>query len=147
MGHRSGKAASELHSQGGCMEIDITRIVTKEDCSEFSASIAETGLQNIGKITWENACKHAASAPLCTFEQQDNLREYLAGFGAWDREELDAMSDTETNALLLQFVASAVREMGEFASDEDYRAACEQGRCSGEISQSDDGRFFFYVGM
>lgn len=131
------------------MEIKVTHIV-ELDCSQFSDSIHNSGLDNIGQITWRNAVEHTTETPLVTGEQQNDLRSWIRGFGAWDQEEIDAMSDTETNALLLQFVAGDVQayenaeERGELAQWEES----EGGRlfkCDVE-GDAEFGEWFFYVG-
>lgn len=81
-----------------------------------------------------------------TPEQQSELRDWIRGFGAWDDEELAAMSDQETNALLLQFIAGDIREQEHFDTIEEWEAACESGQCSGALCQGDGGRWYYYVG-
>ena len=90
------------------MEVKITHLMDL-DCCQFSDSIANSGLDNIGKITWDKAMSYAED-PLVTPEQQTDLRDWIAEFGAWTRDEIRDMSDNETNALLLQFVAGEIRE-------------------------------------
>ncbi len=126
------------------IEIDVTVYVEDHDCSLYSDSVFNSGLQNIGEITWRNACQQVTDEPLVTAEQQAELRDWLAGFGAWDREEIAAMTDVETNAMLLQFVAGDVQEMLDYDTDEGYRAACEYGTCSGRLYKSSD-RWYFLV--
>ena len=118
------------------MEIDVTHLID-EDCAQFSDSIANSGLQNIGQITWRNACEHAAEKPLCPADKQSELRSWLAEFGAWSRDEIAAMSDAETNALLLQFVAGDIQEMEIFDTYEEYQAAQEAGRVSSYLCRND----------
>ncbi len=118
------------------MEIDVTRIWRMGSrVSRYSDSIANSGRQDIGAITWANAVKAAKRNPLCTPEQQDELREWLRDFGAWDAAEIKAMSDAETNALLLQFVAGDCHELR-------VRPGGEQRR----MYAGDSGRMYFYVG-
>lgn len=129
-------------------EIDVTHLVTDADCSEFSASVAERG-KNAGPETWANALEFAKEKPLAKPENQSDLRDWIREFGAWDDEEIAAMSDEETNALLLQFVAGDIREMEAFDSPEEYQAAQEAGTCSGYLYhdvQATPPRWLFYVG-
>lgn len=129
-------------------EIDVTHLVTSEDCSEFSSSIAERG-QNAGPETWANAVAFVKEKPLAKPENQSDLRDWIREFGAWDDEEIAAMTDDDTNALLLQFVAGDIREMKRFDSPEEYQAAQEAGTCSGYLShdvQANPPRWLFYVG-
>lgn len=125
------------------MEIDVTQYVTEIDCEQFSSSIAESGLQNIGEITWNNALRHVAVKGLVTPEQQTDLRDWIREFGAWDDAEIAAMSDQETNALLLQFVASAIRELE--ASDCTDESPC--GRLYRLESPGEAPTWRFYMGV
>jgi hypothetical protein len=129
-------------------EIDVTHLFDT-DCSRYSDSIFNSGLQNIGQITWRNACEDAADEPLVTPEQQDDLRDWIREFGAWDSEEIAAMSDVETNALLLQFIAGDIQELEDLDlvdDDEARQEACDDGTIGGRLSKCDDGRWFYSVG-
>lgn len=126
------------------MEIDVTTYVTTVDCSELSGSVAELG-SNAAPYTWSNAMEQA-DPPLVTSEQQGELREWLQGFGAWDEDEIAAMSDQETNALLIQFIAGDVREMDMYSDVAEYEQAQEKGECSGHLLQGDNDTWWFYVG-
>lgn len=128
------------------MEIDVTDYVQGYDCEQLSSSIAESGLENIGEITWRNAMIHVAVQPLVKPDQQDALRQWIGELGAWDETEIAAMSDQETNALLLQFVAGDVREMEAYADLEEWGQACHDGQASGRLYPGDDDRWYFYVG-
>jgi hypothetical protein len=132
------------------MELNITRFVrANRDCmSNFSDSIANSGLQNIGQVTWRNAmtAMQDVSACLVPPAQCGELVDYFSEFGAWEREELEAMSCQELNAMLVQCIASDWQE---------YSAAKEQGRahfkkwdenCGGRI-YGNRGRYYYYVGM
>jgi len=130
------------------VEIDISHL-ENEDCSQFSDSIANSGLQNIGQITWRNACEHAAEKPLCPADKQSELRSWLAEFGAWSREEIAAMPDTETNALLLQFVAQDLQEYLEHEGTDDFERWNENHggniyRCD-VPGHEDFGKLFFLM--
>lgn len=89
------------------MEINVTAIMTEHTLSDYSDSIARSGRQDIGRVTWRNACEaiEALDTPLVPSEGQDDLRSWIREFGAWDSSEIAAMSDVETQALLLQFIA------------------------------------------
>lgn len=71
------------------------------------------------------------------------MREY----GAWDAEEIAAWSEDELQGIIVQDVASAIREMevagGDYA---EYERLCEEGTCSGRLSRGDNGRWYFYLG-
>ena len=132
------------------MEIDVTHLVD-EDCRQFSDSIHNSGLQNIGQVTWRNACEHAEDNPLVKAEDQDELRDWIREFGAWTDDDIKAMSDDETNALLLQFIASAIQEMEDYDSHEDYKIACENGECNGELYYGEETNgiltWFYNIGF
>lgn len=59
------------------------------------------------KITWANALV-AAEAHTLDVLRADDLREYFADFGAWDREELAAMSALELRAMVVQCIAADI---------------------------------------
>lgn len=127
------------------MEIDVTRFVDEIDCGTLSASRMELG-EDAGRITCRNALREAESNPLArTAEDLEKARDWLRGFGAWTRAELDSYSDQEINGMLIQFIAGDVREMEGFDSLDEYENACERGTCSGRLFES-AGRWYFYVG-
>lgn len=135
------------------MELDITEWVEKfgDEPEQFSDSIANSGLQSIGKINWQNAIKAASEVMLVTDENRDELIEHFAGYGAWTRDELNANTDAELNALLIQFIAGDYKERRD-AEERDELAKYEEnqgGRLfKGDIEGSDGfGRWFYYVGM
>lgn len=123
------------------MEVNVTSLVEDNDPREFSNSRFESGLDNIGEITWAAACEYAANNPLCTTaDQLAELADYFASFGAWDRDEIDAMSATELNALLVQSVAGDLNESTHFDTFEEYSE-----QVGGRLCPSDDG-WYYYVG-
>ena len=129
------------------MEINVTQYVNEVDCSDFSNSIFNSGLTRIGEITWRNAMQHVAGGELVTDDQQADLREWISEFGAWSDEDIEAMSDQETNALLLQFVAGDIREMKDhYDTPEEYQQASEDGQASGRLYRGDDDQWYFHVG-
>ena len=116
------------------MEIEVTYLYGL-DCALFSDSVARSGMSDIGAITWRAALAEAQARPLCSQAQQRDLRAWLGDFGAWDEQEIDRMSDAETNALLLQFVAGDMQILqGDEATDQTRLSVCA-------------GRIFFYVGV
>ena len=135
------------------MEINVTKIVNaiKEDETQFSASVFETGLSDIGKITYQNACKFSKQF---TFgENKEELKEWLGGFGAWDEEEINGWTDQELIGLFIQFVSDDYRELErlceDFGSDidnltdEEFHAITVDN--GGSISPN-NGEWFYYVG-
>jgi hypothetical protein len=130
-------------------ELDVTRLVREADCFEFSASRAERG-ENAGAETWANAKEEAGDSPLLSAEQLDEARAWFRGFGAWNREELAAMSADELNALLIQFVAGDIREAQSLCpSDNDdgidwpeYETLASEGTLRGSLFPHEDRVFF-----
>lgn len=136
------------------MEIDCTWLLD-EDCGQLSGSIAELG-NNAGRITWNNAMQAAESAwPDMTAEQIQSLKDYFGEIGAWDDEEREAWSDTETKALLIQMIAGDIREAESCCWDDDkdgidweqYNLKAENGRLCGRMYLGDDGRCYYYAGV
>lgn len=129
------------------MEINVTALMNDHDLSSYSDSIANSGLQNIGQITWRNAVEacEAMETPLVPKEGQDDLRDWIADFGAWSREEIAEMSDVETCALLLQFIAGDGQAY--LDAEEDGRLAEYEENEGGRLYKGDDGEWYFYVGM
>lgn len=134
-------------------EIDITDFVRGDaDPSDYSASIAETGYQDIGKRTWHAAL--GAETLLTTPEHIADWREYVKGFGAWEDEEIDGWSEQECNALFVQYISGDIREARELApSDNDegidwpeYEKLCEVDQCNGNLFLGSDDCIYYYVG-
>lgn len=136
------------------MEINVTHLVDGHldlslDLCQFSDSVFNSGLQDIGEITWKNACEYAAYNPLCSVEQLPELRDWISDFGAWDTKDITGMTDTELNALLLQFVSGDIRETEHYSGDTEFDQLTayladedNTGRLYGEVG----GQWFFYVG-
>ena len=131
------------------MEIDVTQFFRTAEASDFSASQMELG-PNAGRITWSNAMREASDAPMLTTpEQLDALRDHAREYGAWDDAQIDAWTDDECNAFLVQEVAAAIRESDLDTCDPDwkaYEADCDAGRASGRMGPGSDGRIWFYLG-
>lgn len=131
------------------VEIDITDFFENACPRDYSASVAELGV-NAGSDTWRAACDDSPDYPfLDTEEKREEFREHIRGFGAWNDDEIKAWSDTELNALLLQLISGEMRESGLDQGEPDwqeYREGCEAGKYHGDISPGNDGRVYFYVG-
>ncbi len=135
------------------MEINVTRIMEDHDLESYSDSVFNSGLSNIGQVTWRNACQaiEDLDEPLVTEAQQDDLRDWIGDFGAWSSEEIAAMSDVETQALLLQFVAGDGQAY--LRAEEDDRVEEYQESEGGRLYKCDVeglpefGEWFFYVGI
>jgi hypothetical protein len=109
---------------------------------QFSASIAESGLDNIGQVTWRNALEYAEEYPLLTTpEQIEEARDYFADFGAWEDDEIQGWDENTINALLVQDIAANIREMEHYDTLEEFFQ--ENGR----LGLGDNGEWYFYVGM
>lgn len=96
------------------IEINITRFVIDENFTDYSDSIANSGLQNIGKITYQNALNQAYDPDdryLNTPEKLAAFCDYVREFGAWSDDEIDQWSDQEVEALFLQFISGELQEI------------------------------------
>ena len=136
------------------MEIDITSFVRSADPASFSASRAELGA-DAGPITWSNAKQEAASTALLGENDLAAFRDWIEGFGAWNREEIDAWSAIECNALLIQYISGDLRELESLCYSEadefgvDWTKAEElanEGAIGGHIYKGDDGAIYVYLG-
>lgn len=134
------------------MEINITRFMRDAAPMDYSASAAEIG-NDAGPTTWRAAMDDAGEFLfLETVDQLDAMREHIGAMGAWDSEEIAAMTDQQLNAMFLQCVAGDVREAGfdgmpDEAQWADYVAGAEAGRYAGRIMQSvDAGEVLYYIG-
>jgi hypothetical protein len=130
------------------MELKITEFFKNAEPYNLSASQMEMG-QNAGKITWNNALDSSPDFWLLdTAEKRDKFRKDLKGYGAWDEQEIASWSDTELNALFLQFIASEMRECGladQYFEDidwEDYESSDNAGR----IFKGIDGEIYYGMG-
>ncbi len=129
-------------------EIDVTPILGA-DIEYMSASQFELG-PDAGRITWENCLAFARDHIIVTDENRDDVRDYFAAYGAWERDEIEAWDDVELSALVWQEAAADMRHFAEKCDGDvaRYQADCEQGRISGS------GRLYvtesnatFYVGV
>lgn len=127
------------------MQICITKFVRahRSHMFRFSDSIANSGLQNIGQVTWAFACDAMADEKQWLCGDLEALRSYFREFGAWDRDELAAMTGIELNALLAQLVA------GDFIAREDAKERGELARyleTDGRALYGHRGNWYYYVG-
>jgi hypothetical protein len=110
---------------------------------QFSASRMELG-ENAGAVTWNNAKRQASNGPeVMTSEQCEAFREDIRAWGAWDKEEIDAMSQTELRALFIQHVMSEAHEAGadclEDIDFDKYEEDASAGRLSGFLYKDSMG--------
>jgi len=135
-------------------EIDITSLVRSDEFVPFDLSNNCATLGNdAGRLTWNASIETAGSVAslIPTAEHKEAFRDFVASSGGWTREEIAAWTDTELDALLLQWIAGDVREAFDDADFADwdwaqYEKDCEAGRIAGRIFRADDGRVFFYIG-
>ncbi len=123
-----------------CTTLEVTAFILRNEgrMEQFSSSIAESGLQNIGQVTWRNACAAMEQKTAWLCHDLAALREHFAEYGAWEADELAAMSGTELNALLVQFIAGEYQE-----HEADVDRVLEWGR----LMQSDDGTWSYEIGV
>lgn len=133
------------------LEIDITDYVYDVEHSEISGSVAELGY-DAAAITWRNSQEVARGVPfLATTAECDTARDWLAEFGAWEGEELCAMSDDDIRALVAQFVSGDVREAQLLAPGDGFGGIDWQeleqmqaaGTCAGYMGLGDNGRIYY----
>ena len=125
------------------MEIEITQLL-ETAVFEFSHSRHEGG-ENAGRNTWNAALQ--GPQLLKTPEEIQEARDYFRSTGGWNAEECAAFSESEVQALLLQFISGDIREAGADSLDEmdweEYEA--DENACH-RLYRSADGRIFYYVG-
>jgi hypothetical protein len=115
------------------MEIAITDFIKNEDLTNYCNSIANSGLQNIGEITWNNA-KNQSDFIFVTEENKDKFIEYFDKFGAWD--DLETWSLIELNGLFIQFVS------GDWDEYEFYKKENDLESGPGNIYESGEQIYF-----
>lgn len=133
------------------LEIDVSFLLT-EDAGQFAASRAELG-DNAGRITWQNACNAVDQIKL-TPEEIQEAKDYIRTWGAWEDEEIDAWTDDETKALIIQSAAGDYREAESCWSDElndidwdgEYQKRAEAGRVSGNLFMADGKLYLSFCG-
>lgn len=130
------------------IELNITRFYNTAHPRDYSASVAEIG-NNAGADTWRAACKDSRDyMMLDTADKLHAMREHVRGFGAWSDDEIAAWSDTELNALLLQFISGDIREscLSDGGTWEMYYQQAEQGAISGRLFSDDNGQVYYMIG-
>lgn len=116
------------------MEIDITEFYNNADTREYSNSVANSGMANIGEITWNNAQKTKYS--FINVKNSNPFLAYLWECGMGD----DIFKSTvhEANALFIQCISSDIQERKElYSSWEEYQEASENGQVSGNLFEAD----------
>ena len=126
------------------LEFDVSQLVASEDCGLLSGSAAELG-PDAGRITWQNCLSLSDNISLVTEENAAELRDYFAGYGAWDADEIAAWTLQELNALCLQEAASNVRDFEDYCESDwqRYYSEAESGSISGQLyHDADTGKTF-----
>ena len=123
------------------MQIDITTL-SEMNAFNLSHSQAEGG-ENAMQNTWKNSI-------LNTPEKLQAMRDFSRESGGWTREEIAEWTDSEINALFLQWVAGDCRELGaDSLSEIDWQEAevlQSEGEAPSNIYKGDDGKIYFYLG-
>jgi hypothetical protein len=133
------------------MEINITEFFYNECPRDYSASVAELG-RDAGKLTWDYSNEYVEENPppmINSPEQIDNFKDYIETFGAWERDEIEAWTNTELNALFIQLISGDMREYQDDVETwdwEEYEKLCEAGQCSSCIFKGTDNQIYYYVG-
>ena len=132
------------------MEIDVTPILT-QNCKHLSGSQFELGPE-AGKITWEGCLELAEERPLITDENRSDAQDHFAGYGTWEREEIEAWTDQELSAMVWQEAAADTRHFLEECKGDlgHYNRDCTSGAISGRLMiQGRKGKrtAIIYLGM
>ena len=91
------------------MEIDITTFYKYCVPLDYCASVAEIG-RNAGADTWQAALDDSLEyIMLSTCAKREAMRDHLKEYGAWSATDIDRWSIQELNAMLIQEIASAMR--------------------------------------
>jgi hypothetical protein len=87
-----------------------------------------------------------------TEEKRAAFRDFVRSSGGWDDDEINAWSDSELNALCLQWIAGDIREAcsdckGDTAGFdwEEYEVGAQTGRHSSRLYRAADGSVYFDI--
>lgn len=136
------------------MEVKVSSIVkeTVEHPTRFSASIAETENQSIGQETWKNSCDQDVFK--LSPEEDVAWRDHLPEYGAWNEEEIAAMTPEESTGLFIQFVSGDYRELESLADDAGYDIDSLTDSQYEDLTQScggtlypNNGAWYYYIGI
>ena len=90
-------------------EYDVSA-VQDEEIEQLSGSRAELG-DDASQITWRNCLDAASRIGAALGLDYDDVRDHFDTYGAWDRDEIDAWTDRELQALVIQEAAAKLREL------------------------------------
>lgn len=126
------------------LELNITDFFKTENPCDYSDSIAHSGQQNIGQITYNNALNsdYDFISPLSDTETQE-LRDFFLSSGAWEKEEISNWSAQELNALLIQFISGDLQEQ----TDKNGNIYAENNSIANTIFQDENGGVWYSFGM
>lgn len=101
-----------------------------------------------------NGGKHGANSveEAETIARADALHEHVKGYDAWDREEIDAWSPDECNALFIQLISGDLREAGldDCETDEFDWQGYEERQAAGTVNSNlyrgVDNEIYYYLG-
>lgn len=131
------------------MELNITEFYNNPCPRDYFASVAEIGA-SAGPDTWRAACDDSPDYMILdTDEKREAMREYVGTFGAWSEEEINAWSDIELNALLLQMISGDIRESvldDDRSAWAEYYEQGERGIVSCRMFSDDDGQVYYSIG-
>lgn len=123
------------------MELNITNFFYNSEPVYYQDSVANSGLENIGHVTWQNALRDSDDHTFATEQNQKALKGWLAEFGAWSPEEMDTWDLKDLNALMIQFVAGWVEEKNRFTWEEYEKESCA-GQVSGCLYEDTEGNVY-----
>lgn len=137
-------------------ELDITRLFADESAFvPFDLSNNRVTLgDNAARLTWEASvqCSKDTVPPILdTEERREAFRSFVKESGGWSEGEIAAWSDTELNALCLQWIAGDIREaFGDADCADwdwaDYQTRAERGSISSRLFKTDDSKIYFNIG-
>lgn len=128
------------------MELNITRFFTGCTPRKYSASVAEIGA-SAGQITWQAAVSDSTDYMLLdTEDKREVFRAFVESSGGWTADEIAGWSDTELNALCLQWIAGDIREsMYLENSPIDWAAYEKDENERHSIFKGNDGEIYFCI--
>lgn len=131
------------------MELNITALYNSMHPRDYSASIAEIG-NNAAMDTWRAACDDSSEYMILDDDdKRQAMRAHVRTFGAWSDTEINAWTNVELNALLIQCISGDIRES---ILDDDphawaeYYEEGEQGVVSCRLFSDDDGQVYYVIG-
>ncbi len=130
------------------MELNITAYSTNDlTPKDFSASRAEIG-DNAGRDTWNAAMEESEDLTLLkTSEEIEALKADVISMGM-EEEEIQALSNQETNALFLQVISGDIRECSEYLEQSpiDWEGYEKEENKGGRLYQGIDNEIYYYLG-